>query len=258
MGICQGDPMCPLLFVIGMEYLSHIMKKVAKDPVFQFHMRCKSLRLTHLCFADGLLLFCKGDYIASTLLLRGFKLFSNTSGLQANVEKSAVYGAGLDTLTLNRIVNISGFQRILLTINSYWSQIVILHKSAVQKINQICHAYLWKGNDMFNGSGNVSWTDVCHPKKDGGLGFKDVALWNLCAMGKHVWAISNKKDNLWVKWVNPVYIKQSIWWDYDVSAGASWYWKRIVQIKNKLKQVFTVVGFQNLHLSVAELYSKLR
>ncbi|XP_062089675.1 uncharacterized protein LOC133796214 [Humulus lupulus] len=230
-GLRQGDPMSTLLCVIGMEYISRIMNKVAKDPTFKFHLRCISLRLTHLCFADDLLLSCKGDYIVATLFLRGFKLFSNTSRLQANVGKSAEYGAALGTLTLDRIVNISSFQRstlpfkylglkicskrispadcdylvdkmtsrirtwssrnlsyagciilissVLLTINFYWSQIVILPESVVQKIIQICHAYLWKGNDMFNGPENVSWTDACKPKKDGGFEFKDVALWNL-------------------------------------------------------------------------------
>ncbi|XP_062085625.1 uncharacterized protein LOC133791722 [Humulus lupulus] len=93
-GLRQGDPMSPLLLVIGMEYLSRILKKITKDSKFQFHPRCKSLALTHLCFADDLLLFCKGDYVSETLLLRGFKLFANSSGLKGNLGKSAVYGAG--------------------------------------------------------------------------------------------------------------------------------------------------------------------
>ncbi|XP_062089492.1 uncharacterized protein LOC133796026 [Humulus lupulus] len=256
-GLRQGDPMSPLLFIIGMEYLSHILKKVANLTSFQFHPRCKSIKLTHLCFVDDLLLFCKGDYKSASLLLQGFKLFSNTSGLQPNMGKSAVFGAGLDTCTLTRIELISGFQRSCLPFRYLGLKIcskrlsladcecliIILPKSVVQKINQICRAYLWKGNDKFNGSGNVSWTEICHSKKEGGLGFKDTALWNLCAMGKHVWAISNKKDNLWVKMVNSVYIKKCSWWTYEAPADASLYWKRIVQTKDKLKQVFSELEF---------------
>ncbi|XP_062074781.1 uncharacterized protein LOC133778774 [Humulus lupulus] len=80
---------------------------------------------------------------------------------------------------------------------------------------------------------------------------------SLC-LGKHVWAISNKKDNLWVKWVNSVYIKQCSWWNYEAHANASWYWTRIVQTKNKLKQVFTEFEFQAFQYNIAETYSKLR
>ncbi|XP_062089229.1 uncharacterized protein LOC133795785 [Humulus lupulus] len=179
-----------------------------------------------------------GDYKSATFLLQGFKVFSNSSRFKANGRKSAVYGiskADCECLVdkmISRIRiwssrNLSYAGRIvlinsvLLTINSYWSQLVILPNLVIQRINQVCRAYLWKCSGLLNGPGNVSWKDVCRTKVDGGLGFKDIALWNLCAMGKHVWAISSKKDNLWVKWVSSVYIKRGEWWDYEPPLNAS-------------------------------------
>ncbi|XP_062107185.1 uncharacterized protein LOC133818358 [Humulus lupulus] len=167
-GLRQGDPMSPLLFVIGIEYLSRILKKIAKDSKFQFHPRCKSLALTHLCFADDLLLFCKGDYVSAILMLRAFKLFVNSSGLKANLGKSAVYGTG-----------------------------------------------------------------------------------------KHVWDITKKKDNLWVKWVNYVYIKHDDWWNHIAPNDASWYWKRIVQTKEIIKNMFTQTDFQSFNFSIQGLSNKM-
>lgn len=58
-GLCQGGPLSPLLFVIGMEYLSRLLKSV--EGSYSFHPRCKTIKLSHLCFADDLMLFCKGD-----------------------------------------------------------------------------------------------------------------------------------------------------------------------------------------------------
>lgn len=46
------------------------------------------MKLTHLCFAKDLILCCKGDYASRSLLLRAFKLFSDTLGLKANIGKS--------------------------------------------------------------------------------------------------------------------------------------------------------------------------
>ncbi|XP_062081080.1 uncharacterized protein LOC133785881 [Humulus lupulus] len=207
-GLRQGDLMSPLLFVIGMEYLSRILKKVANLTGFQFHQRCKSIKLTHLCFADDLLLFCKGDYNFSSLLLQGFKLFSNTSGLQPNMGKSAVYGAGLDTCTLTRIELIYGFQRS-------------------------CFPFRYLGLKIF--SKRLYPTD-CE------------CLVDRMTSRIRTWSSRN------LSYAG----RMCSWWTYEAPADASWYWKRIVQTKDKLKQVFTELEFQTFQYNIAEIYSKLR
>ena len=60
-GLKQGDPLSPHLFVISMKYLSRLVKKVSQSPHFKFHLNCKQVFLTHLIFADDLILFSKVD-----------------------------------------------------------------------------------------------------------------------------------------------------------------------------------------------------
>ncbi|XP_056691830.1 uncharacterized protein [Spinacia oleracea] len=79
-----------------------------------FHPRCKEIKLTHLCFADDLILCCKGDYPFILLLLQAFKLFSNSSGLKANQRKSSIYCNGVPERDVQRVVDVSGFTRSLL------------------------------------------------------------------------------------------------------------------------------------------------
>ena len=73
--------MSPLLFVICMDYLSRILPYISDMDMFKHFIGCSSLKLNHLCFADDLMLFCKGDVPSIYLMLQGLQLFSEVSRL---------------------------------------------------------------------------------------------------------------------------------------------------------------------------------
>nr|GEU63311.1 hypothetical protein [Tanacetum cinerariifolium] len=91
-GLRQGDLISPYLFTLVMELLNLMIKRqISIDKRFKFHIGCKSLGLTHLCFADDLLLLCHGDLILVCILRRGLDEFSMCSGLYPSMEKSTSY-----------------------------------------------------------------------------------------------------------------------------------------------------------------------
>lgn len=65
------------------------------NPDFNFHHRCEKLGITHLMFADDLLLFARADKISLQLMLKAFDLFSKASGLKANMDKSNIFFGGI-------------------------------------------------------------------------------------------------------------------------------------------------------------------
>ncbi|KAM6563596.1 hypothetical protein CsatB_023594 [Cannabis sativa] len=107
---------------------------------------------------------------------------------------------------------------------------------------------------MFHGGGAVAWEKVCQPKSAGGLGIKKIEEWNKAAMCKYIWAIANKQDSLWLRWIQGVYIKNQEWWSYNASIHASWYWKKVVTLKNQLKSLCNVAEFQRDKYTIAAGY----
>ncbi|GKE20237.1 RNA-directed DNA polymerase, eukaryota, reverse transcriptase zinc-binding domain protein [Tanacetum coccineum] len=80
-----GDPMSPYLFTLVMEVLTLIVKnKVDKNKEFKYHFGCKKVKLTHVCFADDLLMFCNGDVGSVNTLKEAIEDFGAVSGLMPN------------------------------------------------------------------------------------------------------------------------------------------------------------------------------
>ncbi|XP_074277152.1 uncharacterized protein LOC141600800 [Silene latifolia] len=262
-GLRQGDPISPLLFCICMEYLSRIMHYAANTWHFRYHTLCKSLKLTHLLFADDLLMFCKGDSQSIMLLLRVMATFSAASGLKVNAAKSEVVFNGVAANLKADIIQVSGFQEgtlpfkylgipiqpgrllrrdckiltdkivrkirgigarklsyagrlvlinfVLNTLHNYWASIFLIPKCVIHQIEAICRNFLWDNSSEYNRAPLVAWNDICHTKREGGLGIKNAGVWNVASVGKLVHWLYTKADRLWELWIDHVYLKGADW-----------------------------------------------
>ena len=108
-GLKQGDPLSPLLFVLSMEYLSRLFKKASLQPEFEFHPHCKKLGITHLMFADDLVIICKASPISVSILMRAFQQFTACSGLQINMSKSQIVFGGASASIREECKALTGF-----------------------------------------------------------------------------------------------------------------------------------------------------
>ncbi|XP_057972657.1 uncharacterized protein LOC131160790 [Malania oleifera] len=106
----RGDPLSPLLFVIYVEYLSRLLKSVESKSNFKFHPKCEALRLSHLVFADDLMMFSRGDLPSVRYLMNYLNEFLNCSGLAVNLLKLELYHAGNWQEELGNISNLSGMK----------------------------------------------------------------------------------------------------------------------------------------------------
>lgn len=84
------------LFVISMEALSCSLAKLQDNLNFGQHQRCKVNNITHLCFTDDLILFCRVDKDSVRLITTTLDAFYSWFELQANPSKSNMYFSGVN------------------------------------------------------------------------------------------------------------------------------------------------------------------
>ena len=84
---------------------------------FEYHWRCKHTKLTHLAFADDLLMFCGKSIPSVKVLSQALQDFSQMSGLSPNRHKSTIYISGASSSFNQEVQNILGFSLSSLPLN---------------------------------------------------------------------------------------------------------------------------------------------
>lgn len=83
------------LFVIAMNCLSILLNRAAQQGEFGYHHLCEETKLTHLCFADDLLILTEGSTRSIKRVLEVLQNFEAHSGLGISVSKSCFFTSGL-------------------------------------------------------------------------------------------------------------------------------------------------------------------
>ena len=90
-GLRQGDPISSSLFVLAMDILSKSLDRAARNSLFGIHPRCSYPLITHLCFADDMLIFFDGSSESLGGIIDLLNEFYSGSGLQLNLAKTGLF-----------------------------------------------------------------------------------------------------------------------------------------------------------------------
>ncbi|PHT45044.1 hypothetical protein CQW23_14202 [Capsicum baccatum] len=70
-------------------------------------------------------------------------------------------------------------------------------------------SFLRTGETNISKRALVAWEKVCLPRSVGGLNVQHLVTWNGAAIIKHLRAIAEEKNCLWIKWIHTYYMKNA-------------------------------------------------
>nr|KYP58785.1 Putative ribonuclease H protein At1g65750 family [Cajanus cajan] len=113
---------------------------------------------------------------------------------------------------------------VLTALPLYFIPFFKMPKKVVNNIIKIQRAYLWGGEEDSRKVAWVSWDKICRPKQNGGLGIKNIKLFNESLLGKWRWNLFHQQGKLWANILKSKYggweilggaedgHNESIWW----------------------------------------------
>ncbi|XP_071740858.1 uncharacterized protein [Rutidosis leptorrhynchoides] len=127
---------------------------------------------------------------------------------------------------------------VLTTMQLYWQSAFIVPIAIIKEIEGLIRGFIWCQGEMKRGKAKVKWSRICLPKQEGGLGIKRLKEWNVALMASHIWRVLTNKKSLWVQWVHTYRLKGRSFWDAPVVAGASVSWRKILSIRDYIRDRF--------------------
>ncbi|KAL2252033.1 UNVERIFIED_CONTAM: hypothetical protein Sindi_2325600 [Sesamum indicum] len=264
-GLWQGDPLSPYLFVLMMEvlhlgFLQIFQLGFADDVILFCRANVDSVRifkagLDRFAEWSGLRLNVQKSHLIISrsaqalreemLALLGFQegvlpmrylglplissrlTIADCRPLLMKIDKRI---AGWEGTTLSYAGRVQIIKSVLIALGLYWASAFILPKKVITEIEKTLRDFLWKGTTN-SGYAKVVWKDICRPKEEGGLGFKDISTLNRALMTKKLCdVIRCDRTSIWVEWLYQGHLQRtSIWTITD--QGGSWGWRKILRLR---------------------------
>ncbi|KAL0410974.1 UNVERIFIED_CONTAM: hypothetical protein Slati_3687100 [Sesamum latifolium] len=201
------------------------------------------------------MLFSRGDLPSVHILMECLQEFRDVFGLAVNTSKSSIFTAGIVNNELDGILVWTEFARGEMPI---WYLGILFaaqrlsitdYSPLVDRIAYCISKWTAKSlsfasrleliSSVIQGRAPVVWEEICYLKEEGGLGIRHIQSWNVALLARVLWNIHRKTDTLWVKWVNEVYLRGILVWDWQPKKGDPPLLRRLADIRDRIITAFS-------------------
>ncbi|XP_027184038.1 uncharacterized protein LOC113782345 [Coffea eugenioides] len=259
-GLRQGDPISPALFVVGAEVLSRSLNALLGLRAFvPFKVPRGCPPITHLAYADDVIIFCSGLKASLQVILRTLDAYCSISGQQVNYHKSCfLVDRKLPLARKRAIARVTGFQERSFPIKYLgcplyvgraklyffselcnlvsrrvlsWSGRLLSSGGVVSQLEQIFSSFLWGNSDFGPRFHWIKWAALTKPVEEGGAGLRSLqSIFD--AFSLKLWWSFCCNTSIWASFMHAKYLSDRLPCQADVVREQSGIWRRLVGVKS--------------------------
>ncbi|KAE8671854.1 hypothetical protein F3Y22_tig00111881pilonHSYRG00029 [Hibiscus syriacus] len=236
-----------------------------------YHPKYKQIGLTHLSFADDLVIFCKGNVESIAEMWRLSSTFNlgylpiRYLGIPLITRKLTVKDCdnliesikSRINLWSGKLLSFAGKLELIksgmFNISNYWCRQLLLPQAIINKIEQLCSRFFWKGSDSAAKGARISWAKICTLKSEGGLGLKNLKTWNQACMIKLIKNILPGEGTLWVAWIKKYVLKENNFWQIEKRSIFSWSFIKLLKLR-----AVALLAISNRTITIREIWHEIR
>lgn len=127
-------------------------------------------------------------------------------------------------------------QSVLGTMPLYPMHCLKLSQHTVDALDKVQRNYWWSHNSARQ-KHYISWSKLCLPKRNGGMGFKNLDVYNTALLTKTAWQLLHNQDSLCAKILRGKYCPYEDMPNYSLNPCTLWVWQSIYHGLQQVKRL---------------------
>lgn len=118
---------------------------------------------------------------------------------------------------------------------SYVMSCFLLPQDIIKKMSSAIARFWWSTKQNNGGLHWIAWNEICVPKDKGGLGFRDLKIFNLALLAKQLWLLVQYPSSLLARVLKGRYFRTSNPIDIEKASSPYYVWRSLMAVKPLLR-----------------------